>query len=78
VLRRFDGKLLLRPEAQPVLIDDFGAITLGQGRRVVGAARVDDDNFIGKMRTLQASLQLRRGVKRDDDNRKRLARGGHL
>lgn len=70
--------LFLRTETQPFLLDDPGAVTLGQGLRTVGAARIDDDNLLGKAHAGQAGLELRRGIERDDGNRQRLARGGHL
>ena len=76
--RLLDGELLLRPEAQPVLLNDLGAMTLGQGLRAVAAARIDDDDLVGEAHALQAGLQLRGRIERDDGDGERLARGGHL
>ena len=37
-----------------------------------------DDDFVAEACALQAGLQLRGGIQRDDGNGERLARDGHL
>ena len=78
VARLLDGELLLRPEAQPVLLNDPGTMALGQCLRAVAAAGIDDDDLVGEAHALQAGLQLRGRIERDDGDGERLARSGHL
>ena len=44
----------------------------------IRAAGIDDDDLVGKTHALQAGLQLRGRIERDDGDGERLARGGHL
>ena len=71
-------ELLLRSEAQPVLMNDTGAMAYGQIWRAIAAARIDDEDLVGEAHALQAGFQLRGRVERDDGDGERLARGGHL
>ena len=73
-----DGELLLRPKAQPVLLNDARPESFGQRRRAVRAAGIDDDDLVGETHALQAGFQLRCRIERDDGNGERLARRGHL
>jgi hypothetical protein len=63
-----DRALFLRPETQPLLLDDAGAMACGEFERAIRAAGIDDENFVGKTRAEQTGLKLRRGIERDDGN----------
>ena len=63
-----DGKLLLRPETEPFLLDDPRPETGGQRGGIVAAAGVDDDDIVGEARAFQAGGQLPGGIEGDDGN----------
>ncbi len=63
------GELLLPAEAEPVLVNDARAAGLGEPRRGVRTAGVDDEHFIGKADARQQFADLRLGVERNDGDR---------
>ncbi len=49
------GEIALRSKAQPVLMDDTGAVSYCDSAGLVGTATVDDDFFCGNGHTVQAT-----------------------
>ena len=72
-------KLFLPAESQPLVLDDARASDFGDGARLISAARIDHQNFGSELNTLQARLDLPRGIKRNNHYRDRnLGSGGKL
>ena len=69
--RLLDRELLLPAEAQPFLVQHARAVAFGERRGAVGAAGVDDQDFIGEGDAGEAFGELRGGVVRDQDNGER-------
>lgn len=74
--RLLDRKLLLPAEAKPFLLQDARSFAPRELHRAVARMRVDDHDFVDEGEAIQAGLENRGGVARDEDRRERRARRG--
>ena len=76
VLCLVDRELLLAPEAEPLLLHDARAVAPGDLERAVAGIRIDDQDLVGELQALEAGIEHRGGVARDQHGRERCAGRG--